>query len=279
MLRGVGSFTLAALYTLSADFWSTGAWGQQTRVEFNFPVQYQAEPKKRSKAHVTTQPSSPKLAPVTTEPSSPKLTPVALPASNPTSALGSALASCEDGSEGSGPLSLPGVKGEVKLDLCYRGRDHLVCSFNALLKEAKTLIGDYGKILEANYPDVSNINGVCVIKPSKLATDLENASDFTNRFKALKAEYEARTNCASRIEQSLRDVTLPDMAQAPEILQSMIDSIDGDIRGLSVVQAQVVELAAKIDSSQKAMVTIQKVHQTMCLKDQRAGMDEDRASR
>ncbi len=69
------------------------------------------------------------------------------------------------------------------------------------------------------------------------------------------------------------------MAQAPEILQSMIDSIDGDIRGLSVVQAQVVELAAKIDSSQKAMVTIQKVHQTMCLKDQRAGMDEDRASR
>jgi hypothetical protein len=211
MLRCVGSLTLAAFYTLSVDFWSTGAWGQQTRVELNLPVQSQAEPKKRSKAHVTTQPSSPKLAPVTTQPSSPKLTPV-LPVSNPTSALGSALASCEEGSEGSGPLSLPGVRGEVKLDLCYRGRDHLVCSFNALLKEAKTLIGDYRKILEANYPDVSNIDGVCVIKPSNLATDLENASDFTSRFKALKAEYDARR----------------------------------DVKGLSVVRAQVVELAGKI---------------------------------
>jgi hypothetical protein len=36
------------------------------------------------------------------------------------------------------------------------------------------------------------------------------------------------------------------MAQAPGILKSMIDSIDGDVKGLSVVRAQVVELAGKI---------------------------------
>ena len=53
------------------------------------------------------------------------------------------------------------------------------------------------------------------IKPDNLVADLQNANDFTSRFKALKAEYDARVSCATKIGQSLRDVTLPDMAQAP----------------------------------------------------------------
>jgi hypothetical protein len=44
----------------------------------------------------------------------------------------------------------------------------------------------------------------------------------------------------------------------------MIDSIEGDGKDLSAVQAQVVEVAGKIDASQKAMVTIGKIHQAMC---------------
>ena len=100
--------------------------------------------------------------------------------------------------------------------------------------------------------------------------DLRNATDFTNRFKVLKAEYDVRSNCATRIGQSLKDVTLPDMAQAPAILKSMIDAVEGDVKSVSVVQAKVVELAEKIDTSQKAMVTLRKIHRTMCLKDQRA---------
>jgi hypothetical protein len=194
-----------------------------------------------------------------------------LPPSEPTGgALGTALASCDKASESSEALILPGPKGEVKLDRCYRGRDHLVCSFNALLTEAKSLIDDYGKIVEARYPDVSNVDGVCGIKPDNLATDLQSASEFTNRFKALKAEYNVRTSCASKIGQSLKDVTLRDMAQAPEILKSMIDSIEGDAKGISVAQAKVVDLAEKIDASQKAIITIRMIHRTMCLKDQRA---------
>jgi hypothetical protein len=174
---------------------------------------------------------------------------------------------------------LPGPKGEVKLDRCYRGRDHLVCSFNALLTEAKSLIDDYGKIVEARYPDVSNVDGVCGIKPDNLATDLQSATDFSNRFKALKAEYNVRTSCASKIGQSLKDVTLRDMAQAPEILKSMIDSMEGDVKGISVAQAKVVDLAEKIDASQKAIITIRMIHRTMCLKDQRAvSQGKDRAS-
>jgi len=197
--------------------------------------------------------------------------PVALPIGDLRGgALGTALAACEKESENAEALTLPGARGEVKLDRCYRGRDHLVCSLNALLGEASALIEQYGRIVEAHYTDVNNLAGVCGMKPDALATDLQNANDFTNRFKALKAEYDARSNCGNRIVQSLKDVTLPDMAQAPEILKSMIDSLEGDLKGVSVVQTKVVELAERVDSSRKAISTIQKIHRTMCVKDQRA---------
>ena len=48
------------------------------------------------------------------------------------------------------------------------------------------------------------------------------------------------------------------------MLKSMIDSMQGDISGVSGPQAQLVEFGEKINSSQKALYTIQKVHQTMC---------------
>ena len=206
--------------------------------------------------------------------------PATMPAREPMAgALGTALAAC-DKEESGEPLTLPGARGEVKLDRCYRGRDHLVCSLNALLKEAKALVDDYSKIVDARYPEVSNVDGVCTIKPDNLSGDLQSAADFSNRFKVLKAEYDSRINCANKVGQSLRDVTLPDMAQAPGILKSMIDSIEGDVKGVSVLQAKVVELADKIDTSQKAMVTIRKIHRTMCLKDQRAmAQPEGQASR
>lgn len=218
--------------------------------------------------------------PVAAQPAPPDPVPAAIPVREPAGGpLGTALASCDKGSESSEPLTLPGAKGEIKLDRCYRGRDQLVCSLNALLKEARSLIEDYGKIIEARYPDVSNVDGICGIKPDNLAVDLQNATDFTNRFKALKAEYDARINCASKVGQSLKDVTLPDMAQAPGILKSMIDSIEGDVKGVSVVQAKVVELADKMDTSQRAMVTIRKLHRTMCLTDQHpVSKAEDRKS-
>ena len=66
----------------------------------------------------------------------------------------------------------------------------------------------------------------------------------------------------------------------PLVRQAMIDSIEGDVKGVSVVQAKVVELADKIETSQKAIVTIRKIHRTMCLKDQRTvSQAEDRVSR
>ncbi len=255
------------MLALSPVFWSGVGWAQERPVGWT-----QVRP-------VAQKPPAPAPRRVPGQPALPDSAPVALTVSEPTGgALGTALASCDKGSESSESLILPGPKGEVKLDRCYRGRDHLVCSFNALLTEAKSLIEDYGKIVEARYPDVSNVDGVCSMKPDNLTTDLQQATNFANRFKALKAEYSVRTNCASKIGQSLKDVTLRDMAQAPDILKSMIDSIEGDVKGIAVAQAKVVELAEKIDSSQKAITTIRMIHRTMCLKDQRVVASKDRAS-
>jgi hypothetical protein len=95
----------------------------------------------------------------------------------------------------------------------------------------------------------------------------------------LKADYDSRINCANKIGQSLKDVTLPDMAQAPGILKSMIDAIEGDVRTVSMEQAKVIELAERIDTSHKAMGTIRKIHRSICLQDQHPGSQEERASR
>jgi hypothetical protein len=57
------------------------------------------------------------------------------------------------------------------------------------------------------------------------------------------------------------------MAQPPEILKSMTDSIEGDINRVSQTQNQISELSTKIEISKKVMKTIEKIHRTMCIKD------------
>ncbi len=68
------------------------------------------------------------------------------------------------------------------------------------------------------------------------------------------------------------------MTQAPAILKSMIDSIEGDIKGVSAPQAQLVEFAERINSSHKALLTIQKIHQAMCGRNQTAKADAEDGS-
>ncbi len=271
VLRAAGCVTaMALLYSPVPGFWASDAWGQQSPTQLNSPAPARAEPRRR----VSPRPAR-AAQPSLVQPSAPNPTPIALRVTNPESALGNALVSCDAGSEDFEPISLPGAREEIKLDRCYRGRDHLVCSFNALLSEAKSLLENYRKIADANYPELGSVDDVCRIKPDGLATDLQNSTDFAVRFKALKAEYDARANCANRIEQSLRDVTLPDMTQAPAILKSMIDSIEGDIKGVSVGQAQLLEFAGRMNSSQKAILTIQKIHRTMCVRNQPAKVDAE----
>ena len=260
MLRAAGYFaTLTLLYSPLPGFLTSDAWGQQSPTQLNSPARAQAEPRR----HVAPRPA-PAAQPSFSQPSALNLTPIAFPLPNPETALGAALLSCNKEAEGYQPASLPGARGEIKLDQCYRGRDHQVCSFNALLSEAQSLLQDYRKIIEANYPTLGSVEDVCRRTPESLAADLEKATDFAARFHALKAEYDARVNCTNRIEESFRDVTMPDMGQAPSLLKSMIDSIEDDTKGVSAAQAELAELADKVNSSHKAILTIQKIHRAMC---------------
>ena len=108
---------------------------------------------------------------------------------------------------------------------------------------------------------------------------MQSAMDFANRFKVLKAEYDTRVACATKVGETFKDVTLPEMAQAPQLLKSMIDALDAEIRSVSVEEAKVVELSQKIDTSQKAMITIQKLRRLICIQDRHPVPTEERANR
>ena len=259
--------TLILLYGSWSGLWSNVAWGQQSPTHLTSPVQAQALPRR------SPRPTPAVNSSLVKRPIAPRT--IALPVTNPASALGSALVSCDKEFDGFEPVSLQGARGEINLDQCYHGRDHLVCSFNALLSEAKFLLENYRKIVDANYPELGSVDALCRNTPDVLATELENITEFTARFKAFRAEYDARTSCASRIEESLRNVKLRDMTQAPAMVKSMIDTIEGDIRGISAAQAQLAEFAGRINSSRKAIPTIQKLHRTICVSNQSAHVNAE----
>src|SRR5262249_18995583 len=153
--------------------------------------------------------------PATTSPAAP----ITFPATNPSSPLSNALASCETGADTS-EFTLPSTRRDVNLDRCSRGHDHLGCQSTALMTEAKSLLENYRKIIDANYPELRDLDGICSIKAEALSNDLHAATEFEGRFRAFKAEYEARSACANRIEQSLKQVSFHDMTQAADLAKS-----------------------------------------------------------
>jgi hypothetical protein len=181
-----------------------------------------------------------------------------------TSALGKALSSCDKVQQDE--FVLPGLKGEIKLDRCYHGREHFVCRYDALLTEGKSLIEEFTRIVDEHYQDVGNVEGVCKISWDTLNKDSTGAAEFTKRFAAARSEYETHTACANKVKQSIREVTLPDLTQAPDLLKSITESIDSDIARSSSVQEQVAALAVKMEGSQKAIGLIQKIHRSICPK-------------
>ena len=194
----------------------------------------------------------------------------AAPTIEPTSPLGQALASCDKDAAVQETFALPGLKGEVTLDRCYKGHGQLICVFDALITEAKSLTASYMPIVDAKYPDFNTVENICQIKPDTLASHMAGAEDFNNRFAVLKSKYESASKCASNVKQAFRDVVLSDMTQPPELLKSMTESIEGDVTRVSDVENQAVDLAAKVEAAKKAMKTIEKIHRAMCVKDKAA---------
>jgi hypothetical protein len=187
-----------------------------------------------------------------------------------TSALSQALAACNQDSDLQEGLTLPGPKGEITLDRCYKGRAHLACVFTTLSTEASSLTNTYAKIVDANYPEINSVDGVCKLAPETLASNIVGSEEFARRFRELKSQYAAAASCAGNVELAFKNVALTDMMQAPEILKSMTASIDGDIAKISEVDKQISDLAEKMEASKKAMKTITKIYHTMCLQGERA---------
>ena len=189
-------------------------------------------------------------------------TTVALPSPDKTSALGQALAACNQDAEKepfTEPFTLPALKGEVTLDRCYKGRAHLICVFTALSREAKSLAGTYSKIVDAKYPDLNTVDDVCEVTQQTLATDITGSEDFAKRFKELKSQYEAATKCVGNVEQGFKDASLAGLTKAPEVVQSMTASIDSDVAKTSKVYEQISNLAEKMEQSNKAMKMVTKL--------------------
>jgi hypothetical protein len=195
-------------------------------------------------------------------------TPTAAPASptsDKTSALGQALAACNQDAAAQEAFTLPGLKGEVALDRCYKGRAHLICIFAALGSEAKSLTGTYTKIVDAKYPDLNTVEGVCKVSQQTLATDITGTEDFAKRFKELKSQYEAATKCVGNVEQGFKDASMAGLTKGPQVVQAMTASIDGDMAKTSTEYEQTSDLSTKMEVANRALRMVRKLHRAMCM--------------
>lgn len=253
-----GCLGTTALVCGPLPLWSSPGWAQQARTGPLSPGRAQVEPRKHATPVSSLRhSSSPHLRP--------DITPVALPVTDASLAFRSALTSCDKAAEDFQPIPLPGTKGEVHLDSCYRGREHLACTYDALSKEAKSLLQNYSGIIHARYSKVANLRDICKFKPDKLENDVRGASEFVSRFRILSAEYDARISCGNKITQSLKDLTLPGLNQSPNISKSMSESLQRDMSRVSEVETQVMDLDRGIETSQDALVLIRKIHRVICL--------------
>jgi hypothetical protein len=174
-----------------------------------------------------------------------------------------ALASC-DADVAETDFTLPGLKAEIKLDRCYRGREHLDCRIQKIASEEQALLKDFTHIVDLKYPELNSVNAVCKIARDSLVGDFSGTTEFLKRYKAFESEYDLRLACANKVTQSIKEVSLPDLVQAPEMLKSIMDVMDQEIARVTQVHEQVTTLWSNIEASRKAIGLLQKIHRAMC---------------
>jgi hypothetical protein len=243
---GFGSALLVTVLLISSPFSLSDASAQDRRTQHFRTI---AQPEMRAPAPIETVAAAPAPAP-------------AVDMSTP---FGAALSACDKAQQEDGQYGLPGLKGEIALDRCYRGRRQLVCRFDAFAAEGKALMDEFTRIVEERYPDVGNIEGICKIGFDALVRDLAGTVEFNKRFSSARAEYDARTGCAGKVKQSIQDLALTDLVQGQEVQKSMTEAVDQEIARVSMVQEQVSGLAGNLQASQKAIAALQKLHRAMCL--------------
>jgi len=161
-------------------------------------------------------------------------------------------------------LVLPGPRGPVKLDSCYRGREHFVCSVNAIIDESHRLRSEYEKIVQMNYPSFKTIDPVCRLSSEGVATDIQLVKDFFPRFRAVKSAFERQANCAVTVGRTIRELNLATLANGADIVKSMVDAIDADMKHVPDERQDSADLAETIESARKSLDAIEKLHAAMC---------------
>jgi len=161
-------------------------------------------------------------------------------------------------------LVLPGLKGSIKLDSCYRGREHFVCSVNAIVAESQKLKSEYEKIVQMNYPSFKTIDPVCRLSSEGVATDIHLVNDFFPRFRAVKSAFDRQANCAVTIGRTIKELNLANLTNGADIVRSMSDAIDRDMTHVPDERQNSADLAETIASARKSLDAIEKLHAAMC---------------
>ena len=123
----------------------------------------------------------------------------------------------------SAAIKLPGAKGAIELNKCYRGREHMSCVVAALLAEANSIKQDYAEIVSAGYPTLKTLDSICQIAPDQLSEHAKALQIFRERWSLLRKEYAARLECTNSVEDALRNLSLADMSYGADLVKSMVE--------------------------------------------------------
>jgi len=176
------------------------------------------------------------------------------------------IAACDKQFQPTASFTLPGPTGDIAIDRCYRGPDHLTCVATAIATEARAISQDYKDIATPNYADVASVDAICRMDPATIADQLQRAKGFDARWLTMNDKYNEIADCSNRVEESIRQVVLPDMRRGGDVVKSMIEQIQGGTRQLSETQREVSALSHEIDASKKALAIFPGIRASMCPK-------------
>ena len=161
-------------------------------------------------------------------------------------------------------IKLPGAKGAIELNRCYRGREHMSCVVAALLAEANSIKQDYADIVSTDYPNLKTLDSLCQITPDRLAEHSKALQTFRDRWALLRKEYAARLDCTNSVEDSLRNLSLADMSYGADLVKSMVRSLRNELTEVSQAQKDVLNLDDQMSAAQKAVEKISEIRSSVC---------------
>jgi tetratricopeptide (TPR) repeat protein len=161
-------------------------------------------------------------------------------------------------------VKLPGAKGAIELNKCYRGREHLSCIVAALLTEANSIKQDYADIVSVDYPNLKTLDSICQIAPEGLVEHSKALQTFRERWALLRKEYAARLECTNSVEDALRNMSLADMSYGADLVKSMVASFRDELTQVSMAQKDVLNLDGQMDAAAKAIENIIQIRGGLC---------------